>query len=231
MNLDTYLINEPGIYKDLLNFFSKDDDIVIFDIGSCEGEDSIRYSQTFPNSKIYAFEPLSKNFSKLKINLEKYKTTNVECYECAMSNTVGNVDFYVSEGQPDYLEKSDDWDYGNKSSSIFEPKNHQPEWMSFNKTINILSNTIYNFCQEKNINSIDFIHMDVQGAEKIVLEGAGDLLKNIKFIWLEVSLVEFYKNQPLKNEMINFLNKNGFYVVKDVCSHMSGDILVKNIRF
>lgn len=231
MNLEKYLINEPGIYNDLLNFFSKNDEIIIFDIGSCEGEDSIRYSKTFPFSKIYAFEPLHKNFIKLKKNLEKYKITNVSCYEQALSKIVGSVDFYVSEGHPDYLEKTDDWDYGNKSSSIFEPKDYQPKWMSFNKVVNIPSNTICNFCKENNINYIDFVHMDVQGAEKIVLEGAEDFIKNIKFIWLEVSLVEFYKNQPLKNEMISFLNKNGFDVVKDVCSHMGGDILVKNINY
>jgi FkbM family methyltransferase len=227
MNLEKYLKNEPGIHLDLLKYFNKEDKIIIFDIGSCEGEDSIRYSQTFPNSTIYAFEPLEKNFHSLNENLKKYNIKNVKSYNEALSDKEGCVDFFVSSGHPDYLPKTNEWDYGNKSSSIFEPKSHQPNWMNFEKIKNIKSNTLYNFCKENNINNIDFIHMDVQGAEKLVLHGAGNYINNINMIWLEVSLVEFYKNQPLKNDILYFLKDNGFNVVKDVCSHMGGDILVK----
>jgi len=227
MNLEKYLKSEPGINLELLNYFGQEKEIVIFDICSCEGEDSIRYSQTFPNSKIYAFEPLEKNFVILNENLKKYNVKNVKSFNEAISDKECYVDFFVSSGHPDYLPKTNDWDYGNKSSSIFEPKSHQPDWMKFEKISNIKSNTLYNFCKENNISNIDFIHMDVQGAERLVLDGAGDFINNINMIWLEVSLVEFYRNQPLKNDMLYFLKEHGFYVIKDVCSHMGGDILVK----
>jgi len=227
MTLEDYLKNEPGIEKDLLKYFNANDEITIFDIGSCEGEDSIRYSKTFPKSKIYSFEPLENNFEKLKNNLKNYNIENVTCFQEALSDKKGFTHFFVSSGHPEYLPKTDKWNYGNKSSSLFEPKNHQPNWMKFDKKENIKTNTLLDFCKENGLEKIDFIHMDVQGAELLVLKGAGDYINNISTIWLEVSLVEFYKNQPLKNDVVDFLIEKNFYVVKDVCSHMGGDVLLR----
>ena len=231
MNFEKYL-NEPiGIESELSKYFINTDNLNIFEIGACEGEDSIKYSRIFPNAKIYSFEPVKENFDKIANNLEKYNIKNVVVFNEALSNNVGNSDFYLSSGHPDYLPKTNDWDYGNKSSSLLPPKNHQPKWMSFEKKEQIRNNTILNFCEQNKIQYIDFVHMDVQGAELMVLEGTGSFLKNIKMIWLEVSLVEFYENQPLKNNIIDFLNKNGFIVLKEACSHMGGDVLFLNENF
>jgi FkbM family methyltransferase len=153
---------------------------------------------------------LKKNYEKSLINLKNYNTTNVSITQEALSNSVGTTSFYVSSGHPDYLENTDEWDYGNKSSSLLPPREvNQPKWMSFNEEENIKTNTIDNFCKENGIEKIDFIHMDVQGAELLVLKGASNMLKNIGLIWLEVGMVEFYQEQPMKFNMINFLQENG----------------------
>jgi FkbM family methyltransferase len=229
MNLSKYLETQIGIETDLFRFLKEDENLVIFDIGCCEGEDSIRYSNMFKNSKIYAFEPLKKNYEKSIINLKNYNTTNVSITQEALSNSVGTTSFYVSSGHPDYLENTDEWDYGNKSSSLLPPREvNQPKWMSFNEEENIKTNTIDNFCKENGIEKIDFIHMDVQGAELLVLKGASNMLKNIGLIWLEVGMVEFYQEQPMKFNMINFLQENNFTVIKDTCPFICGDVLVVN---
>jgi FkbM family methyltransferase len=158
MNLSKYLETQIGIETDLYRFLKEDENLVIFDIGCCEGEDSIRYSSLFKNSKIYAFEPLKKNYEKSLINFKNYNTTNVSISQEALSNSVGTTTFYVSSGHPDYLENTDEWDYGNKSSSLLPPKEvNQPQWMAFNEEENIKTNTIDNFCKENGIEKIDFI--------------------------------------------------------------------------
>lgn len=229
MNFEQYL-QEPIINeRELLTIFPREKNITIFDIGSCEGEDSIKYSRLFPNSKIYAFEPVFENFEKIKKNIKTYNINNVECINQALSDKNGNSDIFISSGHPDYLPKNNEWDYGNKSSSLYPPKDFQPSWLKFHTKEKVKTVKMYDFCFENNIKNIDFIHMDVQGAELLVLKGAENFIDNINMIWLEVSLVEFYENQPLKNEVIDFLLKNNFEIIKDTCSTESGDILVKKI--
>lgn len=225
MTIDKYLSEKNGIENELYKFFSSNDELIIFDIGSCEGEDSIRYSRMFPRSKIYSFEPLTKNLKKAEENLKKFSIENVTLTQEALSDREGESEFHTSSGHPDYIPITEEWDYGNKSSSLLLPTSEMPNWMKFEKEI-VKTNTLQNFCTKNNIENIDFIHMDVQGAEKLVLAGAENMLNKIKMIWLEVGMVEFYKEQPLKQEMISFLAENDFIVIKDTCPSICGDILV-----
>jgi len=226
MNIEQY-INEPlEIQGELLKYFDKEKEITIFDIGACEAEDSIKYSNIFPNSKIYSFEPFVDNYKKGLSNIEKYNKKNVNLFNEALSDKIGESIFYLSSGHPKYVNNSEEWNYGNKSSSLIEPNPH--EWLMFKNSVAVKTNTIFNFCQEHSINSINFAHMDVQGAELMVLNGALSMIENMDIIWLEVSLVEFYKSQPLKNTVYKFLQDNNFTIVKDTCISVAGDLLCIN---
>lgn len=230
MNLQNYINSPLEIKKELLDFLSEIDDLVIFEIGACEGEDTIRYSHLFPNAKIYSFEPIPNNYKKIIKNITDYNIKNASVYQVALSNSTGVSDIYVSSGHPDYIQKNSDWDYGNKSSSLLPGKELSTyyNWINLEEKIQIQTYTICDFCKLHSIDKIDFIHMDVQGAELMVLEGAFDYLKDLKMIWLEVGVVELYENQPLKNSVIDFLNKNGFEIIKDTCVSVSGDLLCIN---
>lgn len=230
MTLNDYLAIPIEIENELNQYLQRDSALTIFEIGSCESEDSIKYSRFFPNSKIFAFEPMPNNFIKGKKNLQEHNISNVELHELAMSNIVGESEFYMSSGHPEGIEKTENWDYGNKSSSLL-PSGELAQryaWIDLNQKITVKTNTIFDFCEEHNIAKIDFIHMDVQGAELMVLEGTKTLLNNIKIIWLEVESVELYKGQPLKGTIIEFLKKNNFTIIKDTCQDVSGDILCIN---
>jgi FkbM family methyltransferase len=228
-------INQPSpIEKELRCLFDIDLSLTIFDIGSCEGEDSIKYSKLFPNSEIYAVEPLPKNVSILKKQLQKYSVSNVKILPIALSDMQGEVKLYVSSGHPDYLAKTDEWDYGNKSSSLFSPNQEEMQkyhnWLLFNEVVTVQSNTLDNVCQDEGVEKIDFIHLDVQGCELNTLKGAEKLLFGVTAIWLEVEAVPLYLEQPLKEDIELFMNKNGFVKVKDTCDHVSGDHLYVHQR-
>lgn len=223
-SLSNYL-KEPLEFQDVLfSLFNKEDKLIIFDIGACEAEDSIRYSMIFPNSQIYSFEPLPKNIERAKENIVKYNRLNIKLYSKALSDKNGISKFHVSSGSPEQ-ESSINWDFGNKSSSLLAPDKVQEEfrWLKFNEVINVSTDTLKNFCTKNNIVSIDFMHLDVQGAELLVLEGAGDYLKNIKSLWLEVENISLYSGQPLKKEVETFMNYHGFTKVLDHLTSISGD--------
>lgn len=220
-------IEEPSsIEMELKIIFKHKFPSIIFEIGACEGEDSIKYSRLFPGSKIFSFEPLPNNIELMKKNFLKYGIKNVSLYNLALSSENGIADFFVSDGRPENAIDSD-WDYGNKSSSLLTPKNHTvlANFINFEKKILVQTIKLKTFCINNNINQIDFIHLDVQGAELMVLEGATDFISSVKLIWLEVSKLDIYRGQPLVDDISKFMKKNNFTLFKDSLKGIQGDRL------
>jgi FkbM family methyltransferase len=61
-----------------------------------------------------------------------------------------------------------------------------------------------------NIASCNFLNMDVQGYELNVLKGGVDTLKHIDAVYTEVNTAELYTNNPLIEEMDEWLKEKGF---------------------
>jgi FkbM family methyltransferase len=234
VNLSNYL-NEPSpVSLELRTFFRNSDSLVILDIGACEGEDSIRYKIMFKNAIIFSFEPLPFNVLKMKENFARYNFSDkIEIIPIALSDREGVADFYVSSGAPPQHENNETWNYGNKSSSLLEPATATTEnipWLNFKEKIIVKLQRIDSFIREKNLHQIDFIHMDVQGAELMVLRGAGSSLHHIKCIWMEVENIELYKSQPVKQDVEKYMHDNGFIKLVDTVSEITGDQFYINRR-
>lgn len=230
---ETYINSEAPIKSALLKLFKKNDTLVIFDIGACEGEDSIRYSRIFPLAKIYSFEPVKNNIEKLKKNINKYQAKNITLIEKSVADQRGYQEIHLSSGQPEGAEPGKD--YGNKSSSLLKPGEMTKKsfsWLKFDSKQNIESETIADFCEEHRISTIDFIHMDIQGAELMALAGAREKIRDIKAIWLEVSNFEFYQDQPLKKDVQKFMDEHGFKLMIDRLGQRTyGDQLYINVKY
>lgn len=222
-----HYINQPvPIEKELKILFNQKDALTLFEIGACEGEDSIKYSRLFPNSKIYVFEPLPNNIKLIKNNLLQYNISNVYYFNKALSSKEGVAEFFVSESKPNVPAHAD-WDFGNKSSSLLPPDKHIEyyDFIKFEKKIKVETSTIRHFCEKHIIAEIDFVHMDVQGAELMVLKGAENFISSIKSVWLEVSTIKMYKQQPLVNKIKSFMKDNNFILIKDCVERQQGDQL------
>ena len=233
-NREEYINRPIEIEVELRAIFDLQSELIIFDIGACEAEDSIRYANLFKKATVYAFEPRTDNCEKAKELIQKYNKTNIVLENIALSNENGVAEFYFSEGKPTGGENYQEWNFGNKSSSLLAPseemKKHT-EWLSFNKKIQVNTVRLEDYVATKQIQNIDFIHMDVQGAELMVLDGAGKFLNKIKLIWLEVEAVELYKGQPLKNNVEEYMQKNNFVNILDTVDTISGDQLYVNRAF
>ncbi len=220
------------IQKKIAKILNANDELIIFDIGACEGEDSFKYARQFPSAKIYLFEPLPSNIEILKQKIATADNKNLYLNELGLSNYLGKGEFYISGGKP-----SDDYKgEWNKSSSLLKPNkeilNKKYSWLKFNKKIEIDITTLNKFCNENKITSIDFVHMDVQGAEYLVLQGAGSILPKIKMIWLEVENEEYYEKQKLGNDIFKFLKEKSFVRVINTSKGKSeGDSLYLNTKY
>ncbi|MBL4751748.1 MAG: FkbM family methyltransferase [Amylibacter sp.] len=59
--------------------------------------------------------------------------------------------------------------------------------------------------------SIDFLAMDIQGAELMCLKGAAKVLQNLHYIETEISKTPFYDGGVLLDELEPWLNARGFH--------------------
>ena len=66
------------------------------------------------------------------------------------------------------------------------------------------------FSKENNIKDVDFIKIDIQGAELDVFKGGRETLKAVVAIVSEVEFIPIYVEQPLFGDVCSFLSENEF---------------------
>lgn len=211
-DLTAYLAAPTPAETEFRRLFRPDAVRTVFDIGACEGEDSIRFARCFPRAQVFAFEPLPSNQALVRANFARYAAANAELVPVALSDRAGSATFHVSSGRPPDLFAGESWNYGNKSSSLLPAATGGPMhgWIEFKEEIAVATDTLDAFCARRGIDRIDLIHLDVQGAEQLVLNGAARLLPRTAGIWLEVAAVELYRGQALDRDLARFMRAQGF---------------------
>lgn len=158
-----------------------------------------------PNLIIYAFDADADACDIANADLASRQVNWTEKHiPLALSDTVGEATLYVTKHP--------------MCSSLFPPNeayisrfNELIEYMSLDFTIDIETTTIDAFCQEEAIADIDFLKVDVQGADLNVLQGAKKILQSsVLAIQAEVLFCELYQNQPLFGDVDRFLREREF---------------------
>jgi len=84
------------------------------------------------------------------------------------------------------------------------------QMMNLDFSVDIETTTLDAFCKDEGIDEIDFLQIDVQGADLDVLQGGSKLLERCKVIQTEVEFSHLYINQPLFADIDIYLRKQGF---------------------
>src|SRR5690606_2911325 len=71
------------------------DSPTIIEVGSFDGNDTVKMARKWPNGTIYAFEPVNDIYEKLEKNTQDFG--NVHCYNMAVSDKNGYALFYIAE--------------------------------------------------------------------------------------------------------------------------------------
>lgn len=89
-----------------------------------------------------------------------------------------------------------------------------------------------NFCETNNIEVVDVIWMDLQGAEYQAFIGLGSYLKKVKIIHTELEINPMYEGQSLFSDVHPFLSNLGFNLIKGNTSAPFGeDFIYVNSRY
>lgn len=135
-----------------------DEDDVFFDIGANFGFYSLLAAELVTAGRIVAFEPVPYVFESLKTNARA--AGNVEAVDSAVSDREGLLDFDEAPASR------------HTGSSFSEESSRLPGAPHFEfKKIKVRSTTVDEFCaRTKLVPTV--IKVDVEGAEKLVIEGA-----------------------------------------------------------
>lgn len=138
---------------------------VIIDIGAHIGLFSVIASQVAGDQgKIYAFEPAPSTFELLQKTVSiNNKEKVIETVQKAVGKETGKITFFISDDKAD------------NSNSLVQYKEDRSL-----HGIDVAVTSVDNFVQEKNISKLDFIKIDVEGAEYDTLQGAVHTLKNLR---------------------------------------------------
>ena len=78
-------------------------------------------------------------------------------------------------------------------------------------SVSIETTTLDQFCETESIANIDFLQIDVQGADLDVLKGSANLLsRSVLGVQIEVEFSPLYDEQPLFRDIDKYLDKYGF---------------------
>ena len=178
-----------GHEHDLLEWFAPKNGDIVVDVGAHIGLYSIISSKCVgPKGKVVAIEADPNNFEMLSRNLGLNNLTNVKALNCIA---------YCIEAQMALA------DYDTILSGKIQ------KYPSTEKTVDVQVNTLDNLLQRNGIKQVNWIKIDVEGAELDVLKGAHNTLSNSKDISI---LIEIHGISHLYKPIMELLRSYNFKI-------------------
>lgn len=162
----------------VFNNLSSKDNIMVFDCGGNIGEYAdllLKVSNKLTtNIDIHIFEPSQLCIEKLFDKFGGLK--NVRIHKTAISNSNGSATLYYPwVGSP-----------GASLSSNVSIAQRTGRYETQSEQVTLI--TIDEFCQENNIQNIDYLKLDVEGYELQALQGANEMLSQGKISYIQVEI-------------------------------------------
>lgn len=184
-----------GVYVDI---FNNKKDMVVMDVGANIGLITA-YMRPYCK-KIYAIEPAAEHFTALKKNKEFNEWNNVEIFNVAFADKVGEMVLAKNEGNRTmhslmHGKQAESTGYAIKNSSIGAYSNQETV-----KTIDFET-----FFKQNKIEKIDFVKFDVEGSEDLILRS--DAFKKAAPL---ISAIEVEFHFDTWNLLVNYMIELGF---------------------
>lgn len=151
---------EEGEQNFLLHFLQSG--MQVFDLGAHHGLYTLLASKRVgPKGQVIAFEPSSRERRRLQWHIKLNRYANVQVEPLALGGSEGVAELFICLGPE------------TGCNSLRPPVVSEPT-----KPIQVFVTTLDNYLQKSQIDLVDFIKLDVEGAELEVLKGATKLLSH-----------------------------------------------------
>lgn len=186
---------EEGQWKFVFRFLKAG--MTFFDIGANQGFYTILAAKRVGSQgKVFSFEPAPTEYRKLRRNLLVNRCQNVVMQAQAVGSYEGLTEFYLC------------FDHQGSFSSIRHPAE---DVTSRKKLIKVPITTLDLYVQRKNISSMDFMKLDVEGGELDVLKGAVGVFTKLRpLVLCEVADIRTRPWGYSASELCEFLAEYGY---------------------
>lgn len=172
-------ILKKGIYT----FIPKSETPFIIDCGANMGLSVLFFSKQYPKARIIAFEPDDSVLWCLEKNIDTYKLNNVTLLKQAVWDSNGFLPFFTNSK------------LGGRVNVKFE--NHEPTMVETIRLKDFIGSQL-----------IDFLKLDIEGAEFRVLKDCQPVLGQINCLFVEYH--SFQGKEQHLGEILNILKRYGF---------------------
>jgi FkbM family methyltransferase len=195
-------IQRPQPSDFVIEYFKKQNNLFFVDVGAYDGitwSNSIALEENY-NWKGICIEANPIAYQKL------FKSRKNKTFNYALSNDEKDMTFWAISGYCEmlsgFLELYDD-------RHVERIKSEVKKYGGYINEIKIKSKKLQNLLNELNVNSIDYLSIDTEGAELPILNGINFDSVNIKLISTE--------NNNYNNLVENFLKQKGYRKIFKVC--------------
>ena len=197
-----YKSNDKYSFNIQIENLLKNEKMIALHVGAQGGFNSDNF---FPSKYNHFFEDILVEPIKIeadKLNKKKYvinkglwsKKEKKKLY--ILDNRLGSTSMYI----PD-----------DKAFDLHDINNKDFENYKVTRTIEIECDTISNQLSDLNINFLDYLKIDTQGAELEILKGIGNYRPLI--IKIEAHFFSMYKNVPSWHELVNYLYDMNYVLI------------------
>ena len=170
--IETFSSKEPETLRWIENF---EENSVFWDIGANVGLYTC-YAAKLKNTRVYAFEPSIFNLEILTKNVFLNRlSNNVTIVPFPLTNKLKETEFKMTSADWGSSASTFGEDYKNDGSKIKKEFNYKMLGISMNDSVNVLK-----------MKQPDYIKMDVDGIEHLILEGGNQILKKTKSVLVEI---------------------------------------------
>jgi FkbM family methyltransferase len=189
---------------------------VIFDIGSYDFGDAIRFKREFSDCKVFAFEA----------DPERYRLTSDYSKKCgiitenkALYKIDGYIDFYQSFNENGSSDSFGESHQRSAQGSIYKHtekcKKIHPYIKQDEIPIKVESIRFDTYCSDSGIDSVDLAHIDVEGAEMDVIQSMGKIKPKILYIETQRG---FFESSASVDDIHDILLSMGYELILDITS-------------
>lgn len=170
----------------------------VLDVGANTGQYASALRRARYKEEILSFEPLSEAYVQLEMKSRPDPKWRV--FQCAIGDENGEAEINIAgNSESSSLLPMLDMHLRNAPESQYRATEHVK--------VSTLDSVLQNVLSEE---SRVFLKIDTQGYEHRVLNGATSVLRQVRLIECELSLVPLYEGQYLFQNMLNLLDGLGF---------------------
>jgi FkbM family methyltransferase len=167
------VVNTHRLFAELLRPMRID---VVFDVGSMDGTDALRFRAAAPAARIHAFEPNPANFQQMQAN-PALRDGAITLMPLALTNYDGDAEFYITPAG--YYP-----DQGWRGTSSLYQRYDQPQLLTRARVKTARLDTL--LARELSGQQRVALWIDVEGKAHEVIEGGAGVMQHVWLLHLEV---------------------------------------------